>query len=83
MTIEENFDVIRQNSVVVWIKRPLEELSTEGRPLSKSLEELKKMYEVRAPKYERISDIVIENNKNIDCVVKDVLESVERFVKEK
>lgn len=83
VTVEENFDVIRQNSVVVWVKRPLEELSTEGRPLSKSLEELKKMYELRAPRYERISDIVIENNKGIDSVVKDILDSVERFVKEK
>ncbi len=83
VTVDENFDAIRQNAVVVWIKRPLDALSTEGRPLSKSPEELRKMYEFRAPKYEKISDIVIENSKSVNEVVEDVLNAVERFVKEK
>jgi len=83
VTVEENFDVIRQNSVVVWIKRPIENLSTDGRPLSKSLEELKKMYGVRAPKYDKISDIIIDNNKDIDSVAMTVINEIERFVKAK
>ena len=83
VTVDENFDIIRQNAVVIWVKRPLEDLSTEGRPLSKSLEELKNMYELRAPKYEKISDITIKNNRNLDDVVSDVIKELERFVKSK
>ena len=83
VTVEENFDVIRQNAVVVWIKRPIEKLSTDGRPLSKGLEELKKMYDVRAPKYDKICDIIIDNNKDIESVAMTVINEIERFVKSK
>ena len=83
VTVDENFDVIRQNSVVVWVKRPIDKLATNGRPLSKSPEELERMYGIRAPKYEKISDIIVENIGDLEKVVSDVLNSVERFVKEK
>lgn len=83
VTIDENFDVIRQNSVVVWVKRPLDMLATNGRPLSKSPEELERMYGIRAPKYKKISNVVVENIGDIEKVVSEVLNSVERFVKEK
>ncbi len=83
VTVDENFDVIRQNSVVVWVKRPIDKLATNGRPLSKSPEELEKMYVARSPKYKKISNVVVENIGDIEKVVSDVLNSVERFVKEK
>ena len=83
VTVDENFDVIRQNSVVVWVKRPIDKLATNGRPLSKSLEELERMYGIRAPKYGKISDIIVENIGDLEKVVSDVLNLVERFVKEK
>jgi len=72
VTVNENFDVIRQNSVVVWVKRPLDMLATNGRPLSKSPEELKRMYGIRAPKYEKISDIIVENIGDLEKTVSDV-----------
>ncbi len=80
VTVEENFDVVRQNSVVVWIKRPIELLATDGRPLSKSLQELEQMYSIRYPKYERISDVSVENTKDIDEVVSEVINLVEGYV---
>ena len=83
VTVDENFDVIRQNSVVVWVNRPIDKLATNGRPLSKSPEELEKMYVARSPKYKKISNVVVENIGDIEKVVSDVLNSVERFVKEK
>lgn len=36
----ENRTAMRQNGRVYWLRRPLEELATEGRPLSKNLGEL-------------------------------------------
>ena len=83
ITVEENFDVIRQNSVVIWVKRPLNKLATQGRPLSKSPEEISKMYDFRAPKYEKISNVIIENDEDIDVVVEKVISAVERYVKSK
>ena len=51
--------------------------------MGKSREELERMYGIRAPKYEKISDIIVENIGDLEKVVSDVLNSVERFVKEK
>lgn len=83
VTVKENFDILRQNSVVVWLKRPIEELSTEGRPLSKSYEELCKMYKVREQMYEAVSDFSVDNIGELQDTVKKVIKETERLVKEK
>lgn len=58
---EENRDRIRQNSSVVWLKRELDRLATEGRPLSKA-NRLEDMYAAREPVYKAVSDIAIDND---------------------
>ena len=83
VTVKENFDVLRQNSVVVWLKRPIEELSTEGRPLSKSYEELCKMYNVREPMYEAVSDFPVDNIGAVQDTVNAVIKETERILKVK
>ncbi|MGI6442383.1 MAG: shikimate kinase [Synergistaceae bacterium] len=57
----ENKEIMRQNSLVVYIKRDLKELATIGRPISiaNGVEEL---YEMRAPFYESWQDISVENS---------------------
>ena len=56
---ERNRRLIRQNSRVAWLDRPMSMLSREGRPLSdgRSDDELKKMYEARCAAYESASDM--------------------------
>lgn len=54
---KENFDFLRQNSYIVWLKRDLEQLALDGRPLSKDLSTLKNMYDDRWQLYEEISDV--------------------------
>lgn len=61
VTRRENFDLLRQNSRVVWLRRPLEALSTEGRPLSMGPGALKALYESRAAAYEAVADVVVDN----------------------
>lgn len=52
----QNMENLRQNGTVIWIRRPVEELATKGRPLSTDAEALKKMYEKRLPLYEKYAD---------------------------
>ncbi len=56
-----NYNIVKQNGVVIWIKRDLEKLETEGRPLSQSMP-LEQMYEERKAAYSYWSDFFINNN---------------------
>ncbi len=55
VTRPENHDLIRQNSLVIFINRPLRELSTEGRPLSQK-NRLIDLQKVRLPLYRALCD---------------------------
>ncbi len=58
----ENVRALRQNGVLVWLKRPLGALDVGGgRPLSQSREALETMYQARAPLYEAAADASVEN----------------------
>jgi len=59
---EENVYALKQNSLMIHIKRPLEELAMNGRPLSKDIETLRKMEAVRMPIYEAAADMTIDNS---------------------
>lgn len=59
---EENVYALKQNSLMIHIKRPLEELAMNGRPLSKDIEALRKMETVRMPIYEAAADMTIDNS---------------------
>ncbi len=63
----ENIDALKQNSLVVYIKRPIEALSTNGRPLSKDLETLRQIEKDRIPIYEAAADIIYDNQKDEPC----------------
>ena len=56
-----NYNIIKQNGVVIWIKRDLDKLETEGRPLSQSMP-LEQIYEERKDAYSYWSDFYINNN---------------------
>ncbi|MFR1723305.1 shikimate kinase [Emergencia timonensis] len=56
-----NYNIIKQNGVVIWIKRDLDKLETDGRPLSQSMP-LDQMYEERKDAYSYWSDFFINNN---------------------
>jgi len=58
VTKPENLGLMRQNSIIVFLKRELEELATNGRPLSlkKGIQTLAKQ---RLPLYEEWSDHII------------------------
>ena len=59
---EENVRAMRQNGRVLHLLRALDALSMDGRPLSKSREALRAMWQVRAPRYAAAADAEIDNN---------------------
>ena len=61
VTRQENEYPLEQNGTVVWLQRPLEQLATEGRPLSHK-DRLAEMYRVRETLYWCFSDIQIPND---------------------
>ncbi|MBR5902731.1 MAG: shikimate kinase [Clostridia bacterium] len=61
VTRAENYPALHQNGRIYEIKRDIERLDREGRPLSKDLDTLKRMYEVRKPMYEAFRDVCVTN----------------------
>ncbi len=73
---DQNNHVLHLNGVVVEIFRPLDTLATQGRPLSKDQETVKRLYEERKAKYQAFRDGIVYNT-SIDQAVKGVIEIYE------
>ena len=76
VTTEENYNLLRQNSTVFWLKRDIDSLPKDGRPLSKSVN-LEDMYNLRKPLYERFCDYIIDNNDSPEKTVQKIKECLE------
>lgn len=61
VTREENYPLLRQNGKIVWLRRPLDRLPKDGRPLSLG-GDLAALYAARRPMYERFCDFTVEND---------------------
>lgn len=72
VTREDNFDLLRQNSYVVWLRRDLDKLPTDGRPLSQR-GNLEVMYARRRPLYEAASDFPTDNNGTVSETVEAII----------
>ena len=62
---ERNYNALHQNGWICHLIRDLEQLPTEGRPLSQSTN-LTQMWKERAALYERFRDCVIENTGTVE-----------------
>ena len=60
VTRPENRDLLRQNGIVIFLERPLDRLSREGRPLSLGAD-LEAMYRRRLPLYRQFADATVKN----------------------
>ena len=61
VTKERNYPLLHQNGTIIWLKRDIASLPTDGRPLSQS-NRLEEMYQIRKPLYEAFADHVISND---------------------
>ncbi len=72
---EENRDAMMQNSLIVYLDRELCKLATDGRPLSKDMDRLQKLYKTRQPIYVNLSDVTLKvEEDNADGLVEAILE---------
>ena len=76
VTHPENEYPLQQNSTVIWLQRPLEQLATDGRPLSKA-GRLEEMYRVRESLYRCFSDMQIPNDGTPDEVAARIAKELE------
>ncbi len=61
VTRERNYAPLSQNGRIVFIRRALEKLPTDGRPLSQA-HPLAEMYDRRLPLYEAFADVTVDND---------------------
>lgn len=71
---EENVRALKQNGRVYFLDRPVEELiPTDHRPLSRTVEDVKKRYEERYGVYCAAADTVIKVNGGAEQVAEEIL----------
>lgn len=73
---EKNIHSAKRNGIVVYIKRDIDKLAREGRPLSKDKESVKRLYDERRALYERYADITVENDGRIEDATSYILEEL-------
>ena len=61
VTREENYPLLHRNGKIIWLKRQLDKLPSDGRPLSQ-ITKMETMYEARKPMYQYFADNIISNN---------------------
>ena len=61
VTRKENWDPMRQNSTVIYLRRDLSLLPTSGRPMSQA-NPVETLYRQRALLYEQLADLTVENH---------------------
>jgi shikimate dehydrogenase len=72
VTREENYAHLHQNGNIFWLKRDLNLLPAEGRPLSQ-ITAMDTMYRVRKSMYESFADYIIDNNGSLSDTVSGIL----------
>ena len=75
VTRERNYPLLHQNGRIFRLQRNIENLPTEGRPLSAS-QDLKKMYDLRKSMYKAFADHTLINE-TIDGTVAQILALLE------
>jgi len=75
VTQPENYGLLRQNSLIIYLKRELSELVTHGRPLSNSVG-IKTLAEQRLQLYNAWSDFTVEVDADPDRTAARVLEVI-------
>lgn len=75
VTVADNYELLHQNGVIVWIERDTNKLARDGRPISLS-SDLNELYAARLPLYECFADIKADNNGDINDTVNAIMEMI-------
>ena len=75
VTRMENYDALRQNGMVVYLRRELSKLSSNGRPLSQK-NGVESLYESRRELYERFAHIAVDSTEDVDLTAELIIEKI-------
>ena len=75
---DANREFLGLDSIVIYIKRNINELSRKGRPLSSSVG-VQKLYEQRAGKYESWSSFIVENEGSLSDATDMIMKKLTRY----
>ncbi len=73
---KENYFPLKQNAKIFYIERAVDKLVCDGRPLSKDMDTIKKLYEERKDLYEFFADVKVDNNSDAEKAVEGVINSL-------
>ncbi len=76
VTRKENYPLLHQNGITVYVKRDLNLLSTDGRPLSKA-GKLADLFEKRKTLYESFADISVENDTTPESTAEKIQKEID------
>ena len=72
VTQDKNYPLLHQNSTIVMLDRPLNELSSKGRPVSQR-DGVAKLAEERLPRYRAWADVVVTSRATPDATASAVI----------
>ena len=75
VTKDRNYPLLHQNGTIFWLKRDLNKLPTDGRPLSQ-VTPLTAMYEKRRPLYAAFADAEIDNDGDLVDTLAQIMEEL-------
>ena len=75
VTKPENYSHLHQNGRIIWLRRDLNKLATDGRPLSQQ-NKLDALYAVRKSLYQQFCDYTVSNDNSLDETLTEILEIV-------
>lgn len=75
VTRKENYPLLHCNGTIIWLKRDLEKLPSNGRPLSQS-NRLEDLYQARKALYQQFADITADNNGSIEDTLKQICDQL-------
>ena len=72
----ENREALKQNGTVIYLRRDIEKLAKEGRPLSSSDDKVRKLYLERKDIYESFADFIVDVNDSPEETAKTILKLI-------
>ena len=76
VTKQRNYPLLHQNGSIFWLKRDIERLPTDGRPLSQA-NQLRDMFHTRKSLYASFADHQIDNNGSCQDTVNQIISTLE------
>ena len=68
VTVPSNEHILKHNSIIVYVQRDINKLTTKGRPLSQKMS-VETLFERRKPLYEQFADVSVTNDTCIGRII--------------